>query len=122
MMQEHFTDGNYIFADGKIYFSNYIISTTAWEHIVAYVFKARIVEPEESSISREQHGNSTRLCSACDAHNFSSATGMHTTIKKLLEQVILVREDVQKDYDPKVQLQKKKISGREPQGSCAKTN
>jgi hypothetical protein len=29
------------------------------EHIVAYFLKASIVEPEETPIAREQHGNNT---------------------------------------------------------------
>jgi hypothetical protein len=32
-----------------------------YEYIAAYLFKAKIVEPEERFISREQHGDSTIL-------------------------------------------------------------
>jgi hypothetical protein len=71
-------------------------SDTMYEYIVACLLKARIVEPEETFIAREQHGNSTRLGAfICGPHHVFTATGMYKRIMELLEVTYpLVREDV----------------------------
>jgi hypothetical protein len=50
---------------------------------VAYLFKARIVEPEEMSIARKQHDNITWLC----VFYAVRATEMHTRIEEQLKVV-----------------------------------
>jgi hypothetical protein len=52
---------------------------------VAYLLKARNVEPEETSVAREQHGNNATRYFLCGLHHVPMATGMHGKTEVLLE-------------------------------------
>jgi hypothetical protein len=61
VMWEHCTGDNCIFEHAKFTTLTPLSSAIMYEYIAAYLLKARIVEPEETFIAREQHDNSTRL-------------------------------------------------------------
>jgi hypothetical protein len=69
-------------------------------HIVAHLLKARIVEPEETSIAREQHGINMTWCYLCGLCHVPRAIGMHATTEEMLEKVFSVQLPLRLHKEP----------------------